>query len=145
MEFIFDFIVSHDGGVILILFLVHFLFLLELSEGLHFFRRFGDDGGEIDFFSFGFLFESRKLFHELIVLMSFFDQIISIRSEQPVYFYNSDVNTLLDGYEFLSGEKFLYDSGDKVDEGLEEELVFVYRFAGIVQKNLCVEIALNYD
>jgi len=60
--------------------------LLKLTKSLHFLWSLGYDRSQVDFFTFRFLLQGRKLTHELIVLMSFFDEIVPISPEQPVYF-----------------------------------------------------------
>lgn len=77
---------SQKSGVILLRLLLSF-FLLELSESLHFFRGFGNYGGQVYFFAFGLFFENREFFHKLIVLVSFFDKVVTIGSEETVNFW----------------------------------------------------------
>ena len=87
LQFVLNLVVTHNGAVILSIPLILFLFLLKLPESLHFLRSLGYNGGQIDLLPLGFLLQSRKLFHELIILMPLLDKIVPIGSEQPIDFY----------------------------------------------------------
>lgn len=56
---------------------------------------------------------------------------------------NGNINTLLNDPEIFSWKEFFDDSGNKINQSLEEKLILIDWFACIVQKYLGIQVTLN--
>ena len=65
--------------------------------------------------------------------MPLLDKIVPVGPEQPIDFYITKNKTLFNGKELLPAEKLFDNSRDKIDQSLKEKLIFVDRFASMIQ------------
>lgn len=77
MQFILDLVHAKDGCVVMLAAGLPFL-LLQHAVGHHLLGCLVDDRRQVDLLPLGFFFEDRKFLHDLIILMSFLDEVVSI-------------------------------------------------------------------
>lgn len=104
--------------------------LFILFEGIDPFRSPGENIGEIIFIFV--LLESGILMQNLIILMSFFYQIVTIGSKQTIYF-------LLDKEEIFPAEDLFHNSLHQVNQRFKENLIFVVGTVPLFSKACRIE------